>query len=509
MPFALVNYKPFKIDIPKINKEIIPISIPDIKFQHEVLLIPIQTPKYIKEDFSVPIQIPEYIKTNYPIDIPDFKLSVQNVSIPIPEYSRTNYPINIPYFNVNNVPVNLPNIITNYTDKSINVPKFEINTVEQSLDIPIPTIHTEPVIQTVKIPIPKYEFETQEIKIPLQRPIDSNTEAYKDKPQNIVIKVNINNKRKRGKKNKKNTFIHTNLESSNNNNQARTSSSITQTHNETNNNNPEPNNTNTIVNATNPTITNNPEPNNPNNPDPNNNLNEYTPEMLINDIKTASNKEGILGVIAKWKHLNLNRDLFIGNQNRLDIPITNIIAIENKWPGVGRFDCPVGDEAAFTNVHHLKEHEKRVHGRTFPGCTMTSFIESISLKKIYWEQLTPHNDHVRYFSNDNFYPCYCPGCNYFSNNQASLASHLSQKHPNLSKRKAEIGWIWATVKEWIDKNNNSPSINQLVTIRVGYLCGICNNVLTSSTANLILHASSKHSELQQIYKKKTNNPIKK
>lgn len=248
------------------------------------------------------------------------------------------------------------------------------------------------------------------------------------------------------------------------------------------------------MNATNPTITNNPEPNNPNNPDPNNNLNEYTPEMLINDIKTASNKEGILGVIAKWKHLNLNRDLFIGNQNRLDIPITNIIAIENKWPGVGRFDCPVGDEAAFTNVHHLKEHEKRVHGRTFPGCTMTSFIESISLKKIYWEQLTPHNDHVRYFSNDNFYPCYCPGCNYFSNNQASLASHLSQKHPNLSKRKAEIGWIWATVKEWIDKNNNSPSINQLVTIRVGYLCGICNNVLTSSTANLILHASSKHSE---------------
>lgn len=494
IPNLVVNYEPFKIDIPKINKEIIPISIPDIKFQHEVLLIPIQTPKYIKEDFSVPIQIPEYIKTNYPIDIPDFKLSVQNVSIPIPEYSRTNYPINIPYFNVNNVPVNLPNIITNYTDKSINVPKFEINTVEQSLDIPIPTIHTEPVIQTVKIPIPKYEFETQEIKIPLQRPIDSNTEAYKDKPQNIVIKVNINNKRKRGKKKKKNTFIHTNLESSNNNNQARTSSSITQTHNETNNNNPEPNNTNTIVNATNPTITNNPEPNNPNNPDPNNNLNEYTPEMLINDIKTASNKEGILGVIAKWKHLNLNRDLFIGNQNRLDIPITNIIAIENKWPGVGRFDCPVGDEAAFTNVHHLKEHEKRVHGRTFPGCTMTSFIESISLKKIYWEQLTPHNDHVRYFSNDNFYPCYCPGCNYFSNNQASLASHLSQKHPNLSKRKAEIGWIWATVKEWIDKNNNSPSINQLVTIRVGYLCGICNNVLTSSTANLILHASSKHSE---------------
>ena len=100
----------------------------------------------------------------------------------------------------------------------------------------------------------------------------------------------------------------------------------------------------------------------------------------------------------------------MNNNNRLKIPIINIIAYENSCPGVNTYVCTQCDEVAFTNVKHLKDHELRSHNKTFPGCVMSEFISFLSKKEFYWDQCSLNGQHQCYYNNSGLYLCYCPNC---------------------------------------------------------------------------------------------------
>ena len=397
-----------RIPIPQFIKEDYKVNVPDFDiipqncpipvphYVEEERIIKVPDIKYKEENMIVPIPIPEYRKDLKVVDVPDFKYNKENVVVPLPDYRKEDFPVAIP--------------VPDYREdrKVVDLPSFKYKEKEKEVEVP------------------KFNYVEKDVDVPLPR---------------ITLNINIGS-------------INTSNENNNNNNNS-TQNDNTQVR------------TNIITQGFNNNIQENQNGNNENNQNnQNNNLNnntqqeDLTPENLINDIKNANNKYEIKQVINKWKDKELNETLFMCNTDRLKIPILNIIAYEKRWPGVGQFACTQGDGCAFDNTLHLKQHETKVHGKTFPGCTMLEFLNFLSLRDNYWEQIDTQGQHQCYHK--NLYFCFCPKCTYFTMNQGSLASHLKTKHRYIFDEKVNLGWIWATIKEWINKENRSLTIKELM-----------------------------------------------
>ena len=381
------NYNTCKLIMPRYNNNNHNLEIvkPKFNINERNYDIDLWTPNFNIQNVNHSITLPAFNISQEPVNtnVPIFNIQSQELDVNIPTITKKQEVIDIttPALNINNQSINIdvPHISQTQHNIDILTPSYNIH--QEEINIPVPEVRKSNEIIEIEIPKVKYKYVTKEISIEIPKFTISNSQQniYTNQPDNNLSYSNA----------------HSTYDSEDN-------------------------------------VTNNSDS------DPSDSFSEdlieedeWRPEDLINDLKEANSQSDIILITKKWKkRIIINKRIWTNNQKEEDIPLTNLMVIKNKWPGVNTFPCPHACGLSFNNVLSLNNHQDSIHKKRLKGNQIHIMAASM-INKPFFVKVSDNNNE-RQFYLETVWSCCLPNCNYFSSSSSALASHIKKKPPNFS-----------------------------------------------------------------------------